>query len=97
MEIKIEKEFKDHYFDRTIIDFFIKKGDKETVKLQDVKDKLKEKFPEGSIFIYTIKNIYGMNAAKGVAHVYKDEAVAKKVLQPFILKKNGAIDGKEKE
>ncbi len=97
MELKITKETNDKYFDRKVIEFHIKKENKEIVKLEDVKGKLRERFPEGTLIVYTLKNVYGMNAANGVAHLYKDEAVAKKVLQPFILRKNGVLNGKEKE
>ncbi len=91
MELKVISKSNDKYFDRTLITFSLKTESKETVKIDDVKKKLAEQFPEGFLIIYTLKNVYGSREINGTAHVYKDEESAKKVLQKFILKKNGVI------
>ena len=91
MELKVISKSNDKYFDRTLITFSLKTESKETVKIDDVKKKLAEHFPEGFLVVYTLKNVYGSREINGIAHVYKDEESAKKVLQKFILKKNGVI------
>jgi ribosomal protein S24E len=91
MELKVESSRKDKLFDRTIINFEITPAVKEIIKLDDAKKKLAEKFNEGYLVVYTLKNIYGFNKIKGVAHIYKDETAAKRILQKYILQKNGVV------
>ena len=91
MELKVESSRKDKLFDRTIINFDLTPTAKETIKLDDAKKKLAEKFSEGYLVIYTLKNVYGFSKIKGIAHIYKDETAAKRILQKYILKKNGVV------
>ncbi len=98
MEITDEKVEANKYLDRKVITFRIKKEKGETVKLEDVKDKLAERYSEGVLIVYTLKNVYGKNEAKGIAHLYSNENTAKKVLQKAILKKNSIGEhGEEKK
>jgi ribosomal protein S24E len=91
MELKITSKKQDKYFDRTIVDFQIKLESKETIKLEDVKKALSEHFKEGYIIVYTMKNVYGSREIKGKAHIYASEEKAKRLLQKYILKKNGVV------
>ena len=91
MELKVTSKSNDKYFDRTLITFSLKTESKETVKIDDVKKKLAEHFPDGFLVVYTLKNVYGSRDVNGIAHVYKDEESARRVLQKYILKKNGVI------
>ena len=84
-------------FDRIVVNFTIKIEPKETVKLEDIKSKLSEEFKDGLIIIYTMKNVYGKRDINGIAQVYKNEDVAKKILQKYVLKKNGIEYAKGKE
>lgn len=95
MELKIESQTNDVYFDRDIIDFKIKLESGEMAKIEDVKKELESQGINGTVLIYTIKSLYGKNEAKGIAHLYKDEKTAMKVLPKYILKKNGIENGKE--
>jgi ribosomal protein S24E len=96
MELKIVSKNADKFFDRTVVNFSVYSEPKETVKIEDVKNKLSEDFKEGFIVVYTMKNVYGKREATGIAHVYKNEDTAKKVLQKYVLKKNGVEYGKGK-
>ncbi len=91
MELKIISKMNDKYLDRTLITFHLKTEPKEIVKIDDVKKKLAEHFPEGFLVVYTLKNVYGSRDVNGIAHVYKDEQSARRVLQKYILKKNGVV------
>ncbi len=98
MEITDEKVENNKYLDRKVITFTMKKEKGEIIKLEDVKSKLAEKYSDGFLVIYTLKNVYGKNETKGIAHLYTNEDTAKKVLQKAILKKNSiGEDGKEKQ
>ena len=96
MDIKITSTKDDKYFDRKIINFSMEVKPKETIKLSDVRHKLSEEMKDGFLIVYTMRNVYGSGEIKGIAHLYKDESVAKRVLQGYILKKNGIENGKEK-
>ncbi len=97
MDIKVTSAKDDKYFDRKIINFSLEIKSKEAIKLSDVKQKLSEEYKDGFLVVYTMRNVYGSGEVKGIAHLYKDESVAKRVLQGYILKKNGIENGKEKE
>jgi len=97
MELTITSKSNDKYFDRTIVHFNIKTGPKETVKLEDAKKALAEHLKEGFLVIYTMKNVYGTREIKGIAQVYAKEETAKKLLQKYILKKNGVVYAESKE
>ncbi len=97
MELKITSQNDDKFFDRTMVGFSVYSEPKETIKLNDVKNKLAEGFKEGFIIIYTMKNVYGKREAKGTAHIYKNEEAAKKLLQKYILKKNGVEYAEEQK
>ncbi|MCL4399581.1 hypothetical protein M1293_03715 [Candidatus Parvarchaeota archaeon] len=96
MEIKLDPVKEDKYFDRKLVTFTLKKEQKETVKIADIKTKLSEHFKDGFVVVYTVKSRYGLNEMYGCAHVYKDIEAAKKVLQRYILEKNGVEYAKEK-
>ncbi len=96
MEIKTEEAKEDKFFNRKIIKFSVKTGEKEIAKREDIKKKLHEENPEGFLIIYTMRNSYGKRELKGVAHVYKDEAHAKRIVQKHILKKNGVVYAEQK-
>lgn len=91
MELNIVSKRHDKYFNRTIADFRIKVGSKETIKLEDVKKAVSEQFKDGYIVIYTMKNVYGTREIKGRAHIYENEESAKRILQRYILEKNGVV------
>ncbi len=91
MELKINSKTQDKYFDRTLVDFTLKTESKETPKLEDVKKALSEHFKEGYLVVYTMKNVYGSREIRGIAHVYESEEKAKRLLQKYILKKNGVV------
>lgn len=95
MEIKIDSTKDDKYFDRQIINFIVKLKAGEPAKLDETKKILEKEGKEGFLLIYTIKNIYGKNEARGIAHIYKNEELAKKILPKYILEKNGVKNGKE--
>ncbi len=96
MEIKTESSVDDLYFDRTIINFTVKLNSGEMARLDEIKKELEKENSQGKLIIYTIKSVYGKNEAKGIAHVYKDEKMAEKVLPKYVLEKNGIKNGKEK-
>ena len=96
MELKTEEAKEDRFFERKIIKFSVKTASKETVKRDEIKKKLQEKFPEGFLIIYTMRNSYGKRELDGVAHIYKDEAHAKRIVQKHILKKNGVVYAEQK-
>jgi ribosomal protein S24E len=95
MEIKIDSTKDDRYFDREIINFTVKLKAGEPAKIEDTKKNLEQEGKNGFLVIYTIKNIYGKNEARGIAHVYKSEEMARKILPKYILEKNGVKNGKE--
>lgn len=95
MEIKINSKSDDVYFSRRIIEFTIKLKSGESARLDEVKKELEKENTDGKVIIYTIKNVYGKNEARGTAHVYSDESIARKVLPKYILEKNGMKNGKE--
>ncbi len=95
MELKIDSTTNDVYFDREIINFTIKLKGGEPAKIDETKRALSEEGKNGFLVIYTIKSTYGKNEAKGIAHVYKNEETAKKILPKYILEKNGVKNGKE--
>lgn len=97
MELKINSKTHDKYFDRTIISFQLKLGAKETAKLAEVRKALGEHVKEGFIVVYTMKNVYGSRNVNGIAQVYSNEEVAKKILQKHVLKKNGVVYAERKE
>jgi ribosomal protein S24E len=95
MELKIDSTTNDVYFDREIINFTIKLKGGEPAKIDETKRALSEEGKNGFLVVYTIKSTYGKNEAKGIAHVYKNEETAKKILPKYILEKNGVKNGKE--
>ena len=95
MEIKIDSKSDNKYLDRDIINFTIKLKSGETAKISEIKKALESESKDGFLAIYTMKSTYGKNEVKGIAHVYKNEEMAKKILPKYILKKNGIKNGKE--
>ncbi len=95
MEVQIISKINDKYFDRDIIHFNVKLKGGETGKIDEVKKEIEKTNQQGTIIIYTIKSTYGKNEMNGIAHVYKDEETAKKILPRYILEKNGIKNGKE--
>jgi ribosomal protein S24E len=96
MELHVLKTTEEEHFDRKRIEFTINTEKNETVRLDDAKKLLAEKFGEGIVIVYSLKNVYGARRINGTAHVYKDEKTAKRLLQRYILKKNG-LYAEEKE
>ena len=95
MEVKINSKIDDKYLDREIINFTAKLKSGEPAKIDETRKALEEEGKNGFLVIYTIKSTYGKNEAKGIAHVYKNEEMAKKILPKYILEKNGIKNGKE--
>ncbi len=95
MEIKIDSKNDDRYLDREIINFTAKLKSGEPSKITEIKKALEEEAKNGFLIIYTIKSTYGKNEVKGIAHVYKNEETAKRILPKYILEKNGINNGKE--
>ena len=95
MEIKIDSKIDDRYFDREIIGFTIKLKSGELAKIDETKKTLEKESENDFLVIYTIKSTYGKNEAKGIAHIYKSEEMARKILPKYILEKNGIKNGKE--
>ncbi|MCL5976348.1 MAG: hypothetical protein M1580_02010 [Candidatus Parvarchaeota archaeon] len=95
MEVKINSKINDKYLDREIINFTVKLKSGEPAKIDETRKTLEEEEKNGFLVIYTIKSTYGKNEAKGIAHVYKNEEMAKKILPKYILEKNGIKNGKE--
>ncbi|MCL4396913.1 hypothetical protein M1494_01025 [Candidatus Parvarchaeota archaeon] len=95
MEVKIDSKTADKYFDREIINFTAKLKSGEPAKIDETRKILEEEGKNGFLVIYTIKSTYGKNEARGIAHVYKNEEMAKKILPKYILEKNGIKNGKE--
>jgi ribosomal protein S24E len=95
MEVKIDSKVNDKYFDREIINFTIKLKGGEPAKIDETRKFLEGDGKSGFLIIYTIKSTYGKNEAKGIAHVYKNEEMARKILPKYILEKNGIKNGKE--
>ncbi len=96
MELSVTSTTKDKYFDREVINFVVKTGPKETAKFADVKARLAEKYKDGYLVVYTMRNVYGSREVRGIAQLYADEALAKRILQKYILKKNGVVYAEEK-
>ncbi|MCL4400837.1 MAG: hypothetical protein M1348_00840 [Candidatus Parvarchaeota archaeon] len=97
MEFKITSKTHDKFFDRMLVNFRVKLGPKETIKIDDAKKLLSDQSKDGFIVIYSMKNSYGSRNVNGLAHIYKDEESAKALLQRYILKKNGVIYAERKE
>ncbi|MCL4376594.1 hypothetical protein M1558_03860 [Candidatus Parvarchaeota archaeon] len=95
MEIKIDSKVNDKYFDREIIDFTARLKSGEAAKIDETRKALEGEAKDGFLVIYTIKSTYGKNEVKGIAHVYKNEEMAKKILPKYVLEKNGIKNGKE--
>ena len=95
MEIKIDSKIDDKYLDRKIINFTVKLKSGENAKIDETKKALEEESRDGFLVIYTIKSTYGKNEVRGIAHVYKNEEMAKKILPKYVLEKNGIKNGKE--
>lgn len=95
MELKIDSAMDDGYFDREIINFTIKLKSGEPAKIDETKKALEKEGKNGFLIIYTLKSTYGKNEARGIAHVYKKEEMARKILPKYVLEKNGIKNGKE--
>ncbi len=96
MELKVNSSSDDKYFDRVVINFTVKLKSGEPARIDEIKKEIEKENQNGQVIIYTLKSVYGRNETKGIAHVYKNEETAKKILPKYVLEKNGIKNGKEK-